>query len=232
MKEFTDDIVGRVQVRRHHNSRHIRFRLSPRRELIATVPPRTPLIAIKAAVRASRKNIKRLVDDQEHQVSYHSQQKIGQSHKLIFIESAASSKPTSKRQGTLITVHLPTDMTTDHPDAQAAAQTMAIKALDRESRAYLPRRLSTLAMRHGHSYMRVRYTHTTSRWGSCSSNGTISLNIALMKLPIDLIDYVLVHELCHTKQMNHSKDFWDLVHQADPHWRDHRRQIKTYSPLL
>lgn len=232
MQEFTDEVLGRVHVRRHHNSRYIRFRLSPRRELIATAPRRTPLFAIKAAVRSSRKSIKQLLDDQKHQTVYQHGQLIGQSHKLLFVPSEDVEQPVSKNQATTITVLLPAGANPAEPGAQAVAQSAVIKALDREARAYLPRRLKVLAMRHGYSYERIRYTHTTSRWGSCSTTGTISLNIALMKLPIDLIDYVLIHELCHTEQMNHSEAFWQLVQKADPLWRQHRRQVKTYSPLL
>lgn len=232
MQEFTDDVLGRVIVRRHHNARQIRFRLSPRRDLIASAPPRTPLILIKTAVRTSRKSIQSLLNEHAHQITYTNDQQIGQSHRLYFVSSGTVTAASAHRRKTIITVTLPDGQAFDSDEAQATAQTAVISALGREARAYLPRRLQTLATRHGYSYKRVRYTHSTSRWGSCSSNGTISLNIALMKLPLELVDYVLVHELCHTKQMNHSDKFWQLVQQADPYWRQHRKSIKTHSPLL
>lgn len=232
MVEFTDDVLGRIQVRRHHNARHIRFRLSPRRELIATTPPRTPLLVVKTAVRASRRSIQKLLDESEHQIIYHDGQQIGQSHRLQFVATGTVDAPRARRTQTTIVVSLPHSMPSEHTDAQAAAQTAVVAALGREARAYLPRRLRVLAARHNYAYQRIRYTHATSRWGSCSSNGTISLNIALMKLPLELIDYVLIHELCHTVQMNHSDKFWQLVQAGDPYWRQHRRQIKSHSPLL
>lgn len=232
MTEINDEVLGRIQVRRHHNARHIRFRLSPRRELIATAPPRTPMLVIKAAVRSSRKGIQRLLDESEHQITYEHDQQIGQSHRLQFVTSGVASEPKANRRQTTIVVSLPTDMSSNHPEAQEVAQAAVIAAFGREARAYLPRRLRVLAERHDYSYSRVRYTHSTSRWGSCSSGGVISLNIALMKLPLELIDYVLIHELCHTAQMNHSDKFWQLVQAADPYWRNHRRQVKSHSPLL
>lgn len=232
MQEFTDEVLGRIIVRRHAAARHIRFRLSPRRELIASAPPSTPLFMIKAATRSSRKSIAKLLEAPDHQMQYTHDQQIGQSHRLYFKQSASLNKPTANRTKTTITVVYPDERDIDSPEVQSAAQTAVIAAFNREARAYLPRRLRVLASRYGYHYERIRYTHATSRWGSCSSTGTISLNIALMKMPLELIDYVLIHELCHTKEMNHSEAFWKRVAAADPQWRAHRRATKRYSPLL
>ncbi len=75
----------------------------------------------------------------------------------------------------------------------------------------LPARLKTLAMEHGFKYCRCTVRDVHSRWGSCTSTGNISLNMHLVILPDRLIDYVLLHELCHTVEMNHSDRFWALL---------------------
>lgn len=75
----------------------------------------------------------------------------------------------------------------------------------------LPVRLQSFAEHYSFKYKRVVFRASKTRWGSCSSNGTISLNTRLVLLPDALIDYVLLHELCHTREMNHGADFWKLL---------------------
>lgn len=104
------------------------------------------------------------------------------------------------------------------------------KILENKARLYLPYRLDYLAKRYGYRYERLRIMHANTRWGSCSSRGTISLNIGLMKVPEILIDYVILHELAHLNHMDHSEAFWREVAEHDPQYRLHRKRLKQFSP--
>ena len=90
--------------------------------------------------------------------------------------------------------------------------------LDRAS-DHLPRMLETLALTTGIDYRHVQLRRQRTRWGSCSANGTISLNVCLMFQRPEVARYLLLHELCHRRHMNHSPRFWCLVAGFEPQWR-------------
>jgi len=115
------------------------------------------------------------------------------------------------------------------PASQRARDTKK-KLLAKKAKEYLPYRLEYYANLYGYSYDKVRLSHAGTRWGSCSSNRTISLNIGLMQVPEPLRDYVILHELAHLNHMDHSASFWAEVEKHDPHFKTHRRQLKSFSP--
>lgn len=104
------------------------------------------------------------------------------------------------------------------------------KILTKQARDYLPYRLEYLAKLYGYSYDKCRLSHAATRWGSCSSNRTISLNIGLMQVPEVLRDYVIIHELAHLNHMDHSAAFWAEVAEHDPRYKEHRKKLKMFSP--
>lgn len=93
----------------------------------------------------------------------------------------------------------------------------------------IPDRLSVLAQSHGFHYRRVTIRGQKTRWGSCSSQKNINLNYKLLFLPPSMVDYVLIHELCHTLEMNHSQRFWALVADCDPDYKLHDKALNDYA---
>ena len=172
-----------------------------------------------------------MLAEQSAGTAYEHGMQIGKSHTLI-VRPATVKRPAASRHGQQIIVRLPADKTLDTPDVVRVVRDSVIEALRVEAKSYLTKRLAYLARQHGFNYEKLRFSHASGRWGSCSSSGTISLNIALMKLPFELIDYVLVHELSHTIQMNHSSEFWALVETADPQYKAHRRSLKNETPSI
>jgi predicted metal-dependent hydrolase len=88
------------------------------------------------------------------------------------------------------------------------------------------------ADRIGVEFRRIRIAGQRTLWGSCSSRGTLSFNWRLALAPPEVLDYVVVHELCHLRVPNHSRRFWALVERHRPHWRRQRQWLREYGPEL
>ena len=84
----------------------------------------------------------------------------------------------------------------------------------------------------GVSYRRIRIGAQRTLWGSCSARGTLSFNWRLVLAPPDVVDYVVVHELCHLRVPNHSRVFWTLLERHRPHWRQQRAWLREHGPEL
>lgn len=155
--------------------------------------------------------------------------RIGKSYRLRF-QSVQNSRITSRVQTSevIIKTSLPfSDKTVQHKSKSAAE-----RALRREAEKLLPARLAELAARHGFKYRSVKIKKMTSRWGSCSSQKVITLNFFLMQLPWDLIDHILIHELIHTKHLNHSVSFWAEFERIYPGAKKARKSIRDYHPVI
>lgn len=101
-----------------------------------------------------------------------------------------------------------------------------IKGLAELAKRVIPERVAYYAPLVGVDFGRITIRHQKSRWGSCSSKGNLNFNCLLMKLSPELLDYVVVHELCHRKEMNHSPRFWAEVERVLPDYRELRRKLK------
>ena len=84
----------------------------------------------------------------------------------------------------------------------------------------------------GGHYSSIRIGDQKTRWGSCSNNGTLSFSWRLMLAPPRVLDYVVIHEICHLTYMDHSKNFWDLVSVYDPDYKEHRKWLKENGDSL
>ena len=100
-------------------------------------------------------------------------------------------------------------------------------ALKAQAQHELPARLLELAGQHGLAVARITIGNQKSRWGSCGRNGHISLNWRLVRMPAWVRDYVLIHELMHLRELNHSASYWTLVAAACPDYKRARRWLRT-----
>lgn len=215
-------------MRRSRLAKSVRLRLDERGTISISMPMRTPQFVAKQLLNDSRLSLRQTLQKiQQDRVRYQSGDMIGKSHRLQ-IAYGAHPKPRHTLRDQALVVSLPQDLPEDK--AQAAIREGVATALRRQAKAYLPRRLEQLAQTTNLAYDKLRFSSAGTRWGSCSSEGTISLNIWLMEQPFELIDYVMIHELCHTRELNHSTAFWQLVESHCPNYRSLRRSLKNQRP--
>lgn len=159
-------------------------------------------------------------------------QAIGKSHHLAFNSDATTTRVTARVHGPQIRITHPDYTDFDDTDVQVIAERAATRALRVQSERLLPQRLQQLAAAHGFTYKSASVKRLTSRWGSCDNETNIVLNLYLIQLPWPLIDYVVLHELTHTRALNHGPDFWEEFERHLPEAKKLRREIKKYRPVV
>jgi predicted metal-dependent hydrolase len=231
-KAFNVNGIGTITIYKRKGNRSIRLTVGADGEVRISMPIWVPYSAGVAFASARRGWI---LAQNQHQVSggqLRSGQRIGKAHQLLFrFSSAARTVKTSVRKTEVIITYGP-----QHTEADAAVQTAAraacIRALRIEASTLLLQRLRQLSVLHGLPYHSAAIKRLKSRWGSCDQHTNIVLNLYLVQLPWEYIDYVILHELAHTKVLHHGADFWKLLERLLPNARQLRKTMKTYRPTL
>lgn len=156
--------------------------------------------------------------------------KIERENFCFLLQQGGGSRYLMRYDGVKATLLYPA--TTDFSDekTQELLRRVRMTALQHVAKEHLPQRLKMLAVKYGFSYNAVSLRSSRTRWGSCSNRKNISLSIYLQLLPTHLSDYVLLHELCHTVEMNHSASFWALMDKVtDGRARSLRRELRTFA---
>lgn len=107
-----------------------------------------------------------------------------------------------------------------------------LRTLTEEARAYIPERVNFYAPKIGVSYGKITIKRLRSRWGSCSAKGNLNFNCLLMLAPSRVVDSVVVHELCHRKEMNHSEKFYREVLRVFPDYQKCHRWLKEHGDAI
>ncbi|PID32414.1 hypothetical protein CR970_00630 [Candidatus Saccharibacteria bacterium] len=222
-KRITIEGIGDVTLRKRSGMRSIRLSLGQNGTVSASLPSFVPFAAGAAFVETKRDWI---AEHQPPQRLLCNEQRIGKQHVLRFMRSTGSTTRTRLTAEQAI-VALPSDVTPESPQAQKAARNVRVKALRREAQAYLPQRLQALANQHDFTYRNVSIKHMRSRWGSCNQDKDIALNCLLMDLDYAQMDYVILHELVHTRIMAHGSAFWDELSRYVPHLQAMRKRMRA-----
>ncbi len=96
-----------------------------------------------------------------------------------------------------------------------------------QAKIIISNRIKFFSTKYGFKYSKIRLSSAKTRWGSCSGEGAISINWNLIFAPLDIMDYVIIHELCHTIHHNHSDKFWNEVKKYIPNYKEKRAWLKN-----
>lgn len=219
--------VGEVQLHKHARSKSIRINITADQKVRVTLPTWVPYHAAIAFAHSKRQWIIDNVKPQEliaHAIP------VGKFHHLYFRAVDGNTTVSARRKGSELWVSYPPNLLQNSPEVQKAANSIAVKALREQAENLLPKRLRDLAEKNNFTFTSVSVRQLKARWGSCNSKKEITLNLFLMQLPWDLIDYVLIHELAHTKALHHGPDFWEIFEKALPGARKKRSLLRAYKP--
>lgn len=228
---IVDKEFGEIKIRKNKLARSVKLSVGVDGSLRASIPYYSPEFAVRRLVNGNRDEIRKMLATHNAKNSYQDGDLIGKTHTL-FLQKFSGEEIKISNEGNQILVQIPQELAFENPLVQSEIRKTVSKILRKQAKAYLPRRIDFLAEKYSFNFEKLRFSHTGTRWGSCSSSGTISLNIALMNLPHHLIDYVIIHELCHTRQMNHSSKFWQEVEKYCPDYKKYVQEIKQFSPTI
>lgn len=148
---------------------------------------------------------------------------IGKNHVLVFKLGHKIASRVSKNE---ITITYTANDDIGCARVQKFAKEAVKRALKKEAELILPNRVMAIASQTDTQYSNLKFKSLKARWGSCSSKRQITLNIYLMMCPYELIDYVILHELAHTKHMNHKTEFWAFVAKYMSDYKQRRKDLK------
>lgn len=226
-KIFTIEGIGELAIAKRRGNRNIRLTITADGKVRVSIPTWAPY---KAGVDFAKSRRAWIVSQLPKQNTLRDGDSIGRAHRLQFQLDSTIKDPKTKIKGNQIVILYPSYLSIDHPAVQKAATKASTRALRKQAESLLPQRINTLSQMHSLPISDVKIKQLTRRWGSCDQNSSIVLNLYLIQLPWELIDYVILHELTHTKHLNHGPDFWQTLEALAPNARQLKKQLNKYPP--
>lgn len=219
-------------IRKSRRARHVRLRVSAHEGLVVVIPGDFDVRQVPGIVRERLPWIQRalgkinpMLHRKEELPEKIQLRSIGEEWSVICFRSEGGRNFLTESSERVLEIHT----VADDPAVQCD---LLRNWLRRKAEIELLPRLEDTAKRCGFSYNRAMVRHQKTRWGSCSTKGTISLNMKLLFLPSELVEYIMLHELCHSVHMNHSQAFWALVGRHMPDYRVRDRAMRSASHYI
>lgn len=225
--------AGKVFIRKNTNARRIKISIHPSGKVYLTVPRG---ISESAAIGFANdkkdwivKHLEKIASKQVKRPAFDGTVPLKTRFFEIFVERIRGRGYEYRIGNGKTIVQIPPDADLSSEMAQKVIRKALTETWRLEAVTFLPERLFKLARQHGFTFSGPTIRNSVSRWGSCSSSGSINLSLHLMRLPDHLIDYVLLHELVHTVHHNHGPGFWQRLNELTGDAKALRKEMRNYS---
>jgi len=202
-----------------------------KRKTLSLIVETDGTLTVRAPLRMKEADIRRFIEDKEKWIK----RKQAGARKDAPVQHNYMDGETFLYLGKAIPLHIVSDQKPAlvmgksfklTKSAQAQAETVFTAWYNKQARRVLSERVKHFARKYEYKVGKIRISSARTRWGSCSSKQTLSFTWRLVMAPLDVIDYVVVHELCHLEVRNHSKDFWAQVEAVLPDYKARRKWLK------
>jgi predicted metal-dependent hydrolase len=232
-KIITFHDIGDVRFIKSRRAKKVSIRVISHDNVRVSVPVRESFSTAKSFVVENsswiKKHVERLNKVQTNKILFdHDTPFKTKNHSLRIIQSP-NDKCSVKISDVEIFVNYPVGVSIYSESVQSLIHRGIEDALRIEAKEYIPARVSELAELYHFKYNRIFVKNIRSRWGSCSRKGNINFSLHLMMLPGELIDYVILHELAHTLEHNHSKSFWAILDNIYGNSKAIDKKLKNYA---
>ena len=228
--------IGDVKFRKNKRSRAVSISIRPIKGIVVNLPY---LVSFNEALRIVElrknwieKHLPRIKTIENKRTLFSELSEFKTRTRTLNITSHSGEKLLVSLTHKFIDLKYPIDSDLSSTKIQDLIRKSLIWALRIEAKEYLPLRIQTLSNHHNLKFNKLYLKNNKTNWGSCSAINNINLNIHLIRLPEHLIDYVIIHELCHTVEKNHGPRFWQLM---NGHIKDAKllsKELKTYSTQI
>jgi predicted metal-dependent hydrolase len=224
--------IGEIKLIKSPRSRKLSIRVKPFDGVIVSIPKRSSFKQaedfIKEKLNWIKDNLRKIEKYEENLTVFEEKTNFCTKKHQLFIEKWEKDYISVRVLNWKIMVKYPSLINVRDEKVQKTIRRGIERALMIEAEEFLPSRVLNLAKRLGFNYKSLTVKNGKTRWGSCSHDNRINLNLHLMRLSENLIDYVIVHELCHIVQKNHSVNFWKLMEKVFPNSKILDKELRKY----
>lgn len=228
-KTFELPEIGSITIYKRRGAKAVKLSITHDNKIRVTIPLWAPF---KVGLEFATAKSDWINSKQAPKILLQPESHIGKAHKLTFYNQTTRTKIATRIASNEVKIMLPANMAWNDEEPQNAARKACKRALKAQAESLLPKRVHSLAQANGFDYKSVSVKPMKSRWGSCSQHKEIILNIYLMQLPWEMIDYVILHELVHTRIMAHGEPFWSELDQYVSNLSAVRKTMRTYQPVV